>query len=145
LNKPKMIAHSNFPRCFQQYRPRSHKVFGVICGTPSKKFLLVKGRKARKWSFPKGHYKSSEGELECALRECYEETGISYQDIPYESFKKLSSGGYYIYRGTEELTPIIGDSKEISEVAWVSIPSMMNMRTNIDVSTFLKIYKSYMC
>jgi 8-oxo-dGTP pyrophosphatase MutT (NUDIX family) len=139
------MIHDSTWKAFGSYKPRNQKVFGVIAISKDNRVLLVKGRDRNKWSFPKGHYKSSEGELECALRECYEETGISYQDIPYESFKKLSSGGYYIYRGTEELTPIIGDSKEISEVAWVSIPSMMNMRTNIDVSTFLKIYKSYMC
>ena len=33
------------------------------------------------YGFPKGHIRKGETELECALRECYEETGIKPEII----------------------------------------------------------------
>jgi len=138
-----MINDSTW-KAFGSYRPRNQKVFGVIAISKDNRILLVKGRERNKWSFPKGHYKGNEGELDCALRECFEETGICYRDVKHDYYKKLSSGCYYIYTDMDEALPIIGDVKEISEVAWVSIPNMMNMRTNIDVSKFLDVYKMYM-
>ena len=131
-------------KAFGSYRPRNQKVFGIIAISKDNRVLLVKGRERNKWSFPKGHYKGSEGELDCALRECFEETGICYKNTKYNYYRKLSSGSYYIYTGIHEDIPSIGDSNEISDVAWVSIGTMMNMRTNIDVSKFLDVYKAYM-
>jgi len=49
-------------------------VYGTIIVSPDDKFLVVKGRQTGKWSFPKGHSYLEETELECALRETYEET-----------------------------------------------------------------------
>ena len=133
-----------FPRAFQCYRPREQKVFGVIAISKDNRVLLVKGRIANKWSFPKGHIQERETSFDCAHRECYEETGINYKELDCESHKKLSSGSYFIYKNMDEEVPIIQDCNEVSDVAWVSIPSMMNMRTNVDVSRFLEVYRNYM-
>jgi 8-oxo-dGTP pyrophosphatase MutT (NUDIX family) len=133
-----------FPRAFQCYRPRDQKVFGVIAISKDNRVLLVKGRVANKWSFPKGHIQERETSFDCAHRECYEETGINYKELDCESHKKLSSGSYFIYKNMDEEVPIIQDCNEVSDVAWVSIPSMMNMRTNVDVSRFLELYRNYM-
>jgi len=57
----------------------------VSCGvvvfreTPVKSFLLMKH--ADRWDFPKGKVDPGETELECALRELQEETGICEQHI----------------------------------------------------------------
>lgn len=133
-----------FPRAFQCYRPRDQKVFGVIAISKDNRVLLVKGRVANKWSFPKGHIQERETSFDCAHRECYEETGINYKELDCESHKKLSSGSYFIYKNMDEEVPIIQDCNEVSDVAWFSIPSMMNMRTNVDVSRFLEVYRNYM-
>lgn len=133
-----------FPRAFQCYRPRDQKVFGVIAISKDNRILLVKGRVANKWSFPKGHIQERETSFDCAHRECYEETGINYKELDCESHKKLSSGSYFIYKNMDEEVPIIQDCNEVSDVAWFSIPSMMNMRTNVDVSRFLELYRNYM-
>ena len=85
-----MLLRSDFPRSFQQYRPRSHKVFGIICSTEEKKYLLVRGRRANKWSFPKGHMEGRETALECAHRELWEETGIRLEGRIYSGTIKLS-------------------------------------------------------
>ena len=51
-------------------------VYGTILVSPNNTVLLIKGRRTGKWSFPKGHSEQGETEIDCALRETYEETGI---------------------------------------------------------------------
>ena len=137
------IMKYDFPKAFMHYKPRSKKISGVILISHAKSVLLVKGRKKNKWSFPKGHIKGSETMLQCALRECLEETGISLNDYQYNYSKKLNSGEYFIYHIPYELKHNVYDTNEISDIAWLSIPCMMNLCTNTDVNAFLKDYKNY--
>jgi bis(5'-nucleosidyl)-tetraphosphatase len=60
---------------------REIKACGVLItrGQPIDSFLLMKH--AKRWDLPKGHVDNDETELECALRELHEETGISGDDI----------------------------------------------------------------
>jgi len=46
----------------------------IVRGSPPAEFLLMKHPK--RWDLPKGHIDEGETELECALREMWEETGI---------------------------------------------------------------------
>lgn len=48
--------------------------FLIVRGQPIDSFLLL--RHPRRWDLPKGHVDEGETELECALRELLEETGI---------------------------------------------------------------------
>ena len=134
----------SFPSAFKHYKPRSQRIYGVIAISKDNRILLVKGRERNKWSFPKGHIKPFENTRDCAIRECFEETGISFLNVEYNDHRKLSSGSYYIYRNLNEEDPIIQDNREICEASWVSIPSMMNLYTNIDVSKFLQEYNTIM-
>lgn len=54
-------------------------------------FLLM--RHKDRWDLPKGHIKNGESELDCALREFSEETGISPKDINLDKKFRFS----YIY------------------------------------------------
>lgn len=47
----------------------------IVRGTPISEFLLM--RHADRWDLPKGHVDAGETEIECALRELWEETGIT--------------------------------------------------------------------
>ncbi len=51
----------------------------VIRREPALSFLLM--RHASRWDLPKGHVDAGESDLECALRELREETGICPEDI----------------------------------------------------------------
>ena len=133
---------SNFPRAFMYYKPRSQKVSGIILISKNNRILLVKGRKKNKWSFPKGHLKSNETIHQCALRECFEETGISLKDFNCDGYKKLTAGEYFIYKDVDEFNTYVQDSHEICDVGWFDVESMMDLRTNIDVSAFLNIHDS---
>jgi bis(5'-nucleosidyl)-tetraphosphatase len=53
--------------------------FLIVRGKPIREFLLM--RHADRWDLPKGHVDPGESEMECALRELQEETGISAEDI----------------------------------------------------------------
>jgi 8-oxo-dGTP pyrophosphatase MutT (NUDIX family) len=53
--------------------------FLIVRGNPVREFLLM--RHADRWDLPKGHVDPGESEMECALRELHEETGITAEDI----------------------------------------------------------------
>ena len=138
-----MYNDSTFPNAFRHYKPRSKKVSGVIVISKDNNVLLVKGRDKNKWSFPKGHLKGNETIHQCALRECYEETGLILNNHNYVYTSKLASGEYYVYRNIDEVFLKTHDTTEICDLGWISLASMMNMRTNVDVSAFLRIYQDY--
>jgi 8-oxo-dGTP pyrophosphatase MutT (NUDIX family) len=132
-----------FPTSFRHYRPRAHKVFGVICSTPDYKYLLVRGRTGGKWSFPKGHMEGSETALECALRELREETGIrlntesmSYTTTKLSRNRDGNNSEYFICSVDTELPLSIEDNDEISEGGWYSLSEIQHMNGNIDVTNF---------
>jgi len=54
--------------------PRSCGII-LVSGNPISSFLLM--RHADRWDLPKGHVDPGETDLECALREMEEETGIT--------------------------------------------------------------------
>lgn len=51
----------------------------LIRGNPAESFLLM--RHPDRWDLPKGHVDPGESEIECALRELEEETGISRDQV----------------------------------------------------------------
>ena len=53
--------------------------FLIVRGQPIDSFLLMKH--PHRWDLPKGHVDEGETELQCALRELEEETGIAAADI----------------------------------------------------------------
>jgi 8-oxo-dGTP pyrophosphatase MutT (NUDIX family) len=51
----------------------------IVRGDPVREFLLM--RHADRWDLPKGHVDPGETEVQCALRELHEETGIAAADV----------------------------------------------------------------
>ena len=93
------------------------KSCGVICFTQTKhpSFLLM--RRAYRYDLPKGHIEPGETELQCALRELWEETGISKQQVCLELDFRFKTIYYPRYRRFN------GDKVEKSLIvffAWVS-------------------------
>ena len=53
--------------------------FLIVKGDPVESFLLMKH--AKRWDLPKGHIDPGENDLQCALRELLEETGIQEDQL----------------------------------------------------------------
>lgn len=115
---------------------------GIVCvSTQSHKFLLLKGRFSKSWSFPKGYIEKGEDPLESAIRELEEEIGVSltFEDILLthdgeylhvdtsvklpKPIKRVPSGvkhiRFYVYYMDEE--QVIRLSKEHSSFRWIDI------------------------
>ena len=72
--------------------------FLIVRGDPIREFLLM--RHADRWDLPKGHVDQGETEMECALRELAEETGITAADIePIDGFRFTN---HYQVRGKRD-------------------------------------------
>ncbi len=115
-----------------------------ICGaivkcTTTNRYLIVLGRAANKWSFPKGHKRTDcpEGDVECMLRELYEETG--HYDIPEPiRSRQLRVGRYFEVLVDEEFPVNPQDVNEIIRGEWVTHENVLSMNTNIDTSYYFR-------
>lgn len=89
--------------------------------------LLIKHINSGHWSFPKGHVEGNETEIETAMREIKEETGIDV--IIDQSFREIVT--YSPHRDThKEVVYFIAKAKntdytpqedEIADIKWVEI------------------------
>ncbi|KAF1847117.1 uncharacterized protein K460DRAFT_352297 [Cucurbitaria berberidis CBS 394.84] len=102
--------------------------------------VLVKGwKKGAKWSFPRGKINKEEADLDCAVREVYEETGFDLKEANLveldEHMKKITvtmreqSMMLYVFRGVpmdayfEPRT-----RKEISKIDWYKLTDLPTLR-----------------
>jgi len=129
------------PSAFQSYKPRHMKVYGCIIINNEGEVLLVRGRLSKKWSFPKGHCKRGETDLECASRELLEETGLILNE-KYTSYHKLKGGSYFVFAVTGRPLGLCRDNHEIDEVAWIPLKNIATLETNVDVSIFNTLMKN---
>ena len=87
-------------------------------------WLLLKNSKRGDWGFPKGHCNKGERLIDCAIRECAEETGIALLEITSESFAlsyhvngdRVKEVHYFSAETEQEKVSL---SKEHTEAVWV--------------------------
>lgn len=132
---------SNMPLAFKSYTPRHMKVYGTILINNFGEVLLVRGKVSKKWSFPKGHCKKGETDLQCAKRELLEETGLVI-DSNYTSYHKLKGGSYFVFPVSGRPFASFIDHKEIEIVQWWPLNSLPVLDSNIDVSIFRSLMRS---
>jgi mRNA-decapping enzyme subunit 2 len=66
---------------FLAYKTRVPVRGAILLNDEMDQVLLVKGwKKGAKWSFPRGKINKDEKDLDCAIREVYEETGYDAKD-----------------------------------------------------------------
>ena len=89
--------------------------------------LLIKHVNSGHWSFPKGHVEFGETEVETALREVKEETGIdiiidpTFREIVSFSPKKGTQKAVVYFIGKARHTDYTPQEEEIAEIRWVEI------------------------
>ena len=90
-----------------------------------RQFLLVLESRSGCWSFPKGHIEAGETDVQTALRELYEETGLTAQldttrvasvEYPISSFARKQ---VVFYLGKVDGTPRVREG-EIEKYKWVT-------------------------
>lgn len=114
-----------------------NRVYGTIVLSSKGRVLIVQGRETGKWSFPKGHKnKNAEPALDCALRETWEETGLTLGK-DYLEILQLAAGKYFVYKVEEELKLETHDSKEIMDMRWTELNNLENFNNNCDVRSYI--------
>ena len=116
------------------------KSCGCIILKDNRVFLIgaLDNDKEMFWSFPKGHQEVGETDIETALRETKEETGLDVEIIDYEPIRT----GHLIHGGTAYKEILLFLAKplnedlvlqdgEVEKAEWVQVT---------DVSKFLKGY-----
>jgi mRNA-decapping enzyme subunit 2 len=95
---------------FLEYKTRVPVRGAIMLNEDMTKAVLVKGwKKSAKWGFPRGKINKNEADLDCAVREVYEETGFDLKKaglvLPDEQMKKISVSmreqdmTLYVFRG----------------------------------------------
>jgi|GEM_PF-590035 len=97
-------------------------------------FLLIKN-KSNYWGFPKGHVENAESEIDTALRECYEETGVNVEldkDFRIETEYFISTNIFknvVYFIGKANSSEVIIQEEEVDEYKWVSYKKALELLT----------------
>ena len=104
--------------------------------------VLVKGwKKGANWSFPRGKINKDEDDLDCAIREVYEETGFDIRaaglvkeskDMKYiEVTMREQHMRLYVFRGVPMNTYFEPRTrKEISKIEWYNLNDLPTLKKN---------------
>ncbi|KAK3631386.1 mRNA-decapping enzyme subunit 2 [Elasticomyces elasticus] len=119
---------------FLAYKVRVPVRGAILLDESMEKLVLVKGwKKGASWSFPRGKINKDEKDLDCAVREVYEETGYDVKeaglfpddegDAKYiDVTMREQHMRLFVFRGVKEDTYFEPQTrKEISKIAWYSI------------------------
>lgn len=121
--RSKVDAHT---QSFYQYKTSVPVCGAIILNETLDKVLLVKGWSNKSsWSFPRGKINKDEPQLQCAIREVFEETGfdISQHGANDKDFVEMVMGEQkiklFIVSGISEDTVFVPQTrKEISATEW---------------------------
>lgn len=115
--------------------------------------LLIKHFNSGHWSFPKGHVEAGETEVETAVREIKEETGVSVnidtrfrEVVTYSPKKDVIKDVIYFFATAQEYHTQRQEA-EVSEVRWVdmnrAIKCVSYKNDKELVNKAIKFYKQY--
>ena len=111
---------------------------GWILRSPANRILLLQNSGRGDWGLPKGHMEKGESQMQTALRELHEETGIDENQIhPDHDYKHTLNYSFRSKKGkavnkdavyfrahcTEELAVTLSD--EHTTYVWASLPQVI--------------------
>ena len=114
------------------------------------KILLLKHVFGDHWSFPKGHVEGDESELQTAIREIKEETGLDHISF-YDGFRysvnyiprpDINKEVIYFLAQSKSMV-VIPQESEIAEIKWVDIHSAENVVTYQNDRQLIRSVKNY--
>jgi len=107
------------------------------------KYLVVQGNSGI-WSFPKGRVNENENDINCALREVLEETGVKLEekDIIYCNKIKIDYNIYFILPTSIEYIKGIKqehtDKYEVIDIQWLSLKELKELSCNKDIRRIIR-------
>ncbi|KAK4167660.1 hypothetical protein QBC43DRAFT_367240 [Cladorrhinum sp. PSN259] len=125
---------------FLQYKTRVPVRGAILLNEAMDSTVLVKGwKKGANWSFPRGKINKDEDDLDCAIREVYEETGFDIREaglVPRDDEVKYIQISMreqqirlYVFRNVPMNTPFHPKTrKEISKIQWYKLSELPAFR-----------------
>ncbi|KAF7556123.1 hypothetical protein G7Z17_g1575 [Cylindrodendrum hubeiense] len=144
---------------FLEYKTRIPVRGAIMLNEAMDSTVLVKGwKKGANWSFPRGKINKDEDDLDCAIREVYEETGLDLKAaglVPTEGKPKYIEIAMreqhmrlYVFRDVPMDTDFEPKTrKEISKIEWYKLsdlPAFRKKGQNNDAGTVPNANKFYM-
>lgn len=131
------------------------KKCGVVVIDPEDRILIVEGRAlhpnthetmvSRKWGLPKGHREEGEEEVNCAIREVKEETGLEVVLTELTPHFRVSDTLLYFLRvDTHFIDGVTSDTAEIRTVRWVKPRDIIGLNCNRGLKALMMNYRNYM-
>lgn len=100
----------------------------IVISKDDFEILLVRGKKSKKWGFPKGHMEFGETEEETAKRELYEETGIHIDDLKLRNRLRFKNNIYFFANVDKSKIKInIQDKDEIEKAMWFNKRQLLEL------------------
>ncbi|WP_033828964.1 bis(5'-nucleosyl)-tetraphosphatase [Bacillus andreraoultii] len=130
---------------------KKEKSCGAIVFTEKEphKVLLVNHENGGHWAFPKGHVEQNETETETALREIYEETGLTVQldtnfreTITYSPANGITKDVVY-FIGFAQTKTVKKQIEEVRDLAWVELEKAIEIVTFENDKAILKAAINY--
>ena len=127
---------------FLAYKTRVPVRGAILLSEDMEEVVLVKGwKKGANWSFPRGKINKDERDIDCAIREVYEETGFDVQEaglVDEDHVKSIEVTmreqhmRLYVFRGVPRNTHFQPRTrKEISRIQWYKLSELPTlMRKN---------------
>jgi mRNA-decapping enzyme subunit 2 len=127
---------------FLAYKSRVPVRGAIMLNEAMDQVVLVKGwKKGANWSFPRGKINKDEDDLDCAVREVYEETGYDIkeaglvkdaQEMKYiEVNMREQNMRLYVFRGVPMNTHFEPKTrKEISKIEWYKLTDLPTAKKN---------------
>lgn len=134
---------------FLEYKTRVPVRGAILMNDSMDKVLLVRGwKKGSRWSFPRGKINKDEPDLECAIREVYEETGFDVKAAglvePNQLNGKVKSIDVtmreqhmklFVFRGVDMETYFEPKTrKEISKIQWYNVKDLPGFKKSKGVA-----------
>jgi 8-oxo-dGTP pyrophosphatase MutT (NUDIX family) len=123
----------------------------IVLSSDCNNVLLVHDARSGKWGFPKGHREASDdSDLQTAMRECYEETGLVMEDyaIYGDPFKITKGGQSYLFRYAILHADVCkekikaGPAYEIAGLEWVPLQTLLAAANVVDGNKYLRTWIS---
>ncbi|KAF2727322.1 hypothetical protein EJ04DRAFT_538993 [Polyplosphaeria fusca] len=139
--------HAQAYEQFLEYKTRVPVRGAIMLNDDMTQTVLVKGwKKGAKWSFPRGKINKDEPDLDCAVREVYEETGYDLTEAglvkPDHELKKIEVSMreqnmlLYVFRGVPMDTYFEPRTrKEISKIDWYRLADLPTLKRKNQVPT----------